>query len=402
MSAFVSQGTAGGGQPLRVLVVDDSKAALAATLSVLGELPGMTIESCVSPIDAYALCSRTPCDIVLLDYAMPELDGIGLTRRLRELPGHETVPIVMITSSTSSDIRLEAIKAGVNDFLNKPFDPVELQARVSNFASLRRAQLELASHALHLEQAVELATAEIVAREEEIIWRLARAIETRDGGTGQHVSRVASIASLLAAGLGYDEAHCRMIYLATPLHDVGKIGISDKVLCKPGRLTPEEMAHMRQHVEIGVRLLEDGTSELLRIAAAIAGGHHERWDGTGYPAGLKGQDIPLVARIVAVADVFDALCSERPYKAAWSLPKAYAEIIACSGTQFDPDCVAVFRQRWPEIVAIMHGKEAADDRSEPSVVEGGWVHGARTLRIVGERRQTGRWSPAFMDQGERN
>ena len=189
-----------------------------------------------------------------------------------------------------------------------------------------------------------------------MIWRLARAIEYRDGDTGEHVSRVAQISQLIANGVGLGPERCRTIYLAAPLHDIGKIAIADAILGKPGKLTPEEIAMMREHVTIGARILENGSSDLIRTAELIAQSHHERWDGAGYPDRLSGTDIPLEARIVAIADVFDALCSERPYKSAWPIEKAYAEIIACSGTHFDPVCVAAFREKWPEILVIMQGE----------------------------------------------
>ena len=242
--------------------------------------------------------------------------------------------------------------------MNKPFDPTELQARVVNLLALRSAQVELADRATWLAGKVEQATAHLLAREEEIIWRLARAIEYRDGDTGEHVSRVAQISKLIAGGIGLTQHHCRMIYLAAPLHDIGKIGIADAILGKPGKLTPAEIGIMREHVTIGARILENGSSELIRTAELIAQSHHERWDGTGYPDKLSGNDIPIEARIVAIADVFDALCSQRPYKPAWPIDKAYAEIITCSGSHFDPACVSAFCDKWSEIEAIMLGAPA--------------------------------------------
>ena len=169
-----------------------------------------------------------------------------------------------------------------------------------------------------------------------------------------------SIFSLVAKGLGLSDERCRMIYLAAPLHDVGKIAIADAILSKPGKLTPDEMAIMRQHVIIGARILENGSSDLIRTAELIALSHHERWDGTGYPDRLSGKDIPIEARIVAIADVFDALCSARPYKQAWPIAKARAEIVGLSGSHFDPACVAAFEAEWPQIEAVMHAKAAPE------------------------------------------
>ncbi len=284
---------------------------------------------------------------------MPKRNGIEVIREIRNDLQHATTPIIMLTSETERSIKIGAIEAGATEFISKPVDAVELRARVKNLLSLRKAQLELQCRATNLEAAINLATREIAAREEEIIWRLARAIEFKDGHTGNHVTRVADISKLIALELGLSEAHARMIYLAAPLHDVGKIGIPDELLGKPARLSAEEFAIMKQHVEIGTQILANGCSELLKIACSIAGGHHEKWDGSGYPAGLAGHQIPLEARIVAVADVFEALCSERPYKRAWSIEAAYAEILSCSGTHFDPDCVAAFVSQWPRIQAMM-------------------------------------------------
>lgn len=321
--------------------------------SIVSEVFAGDVELCLNPLDALTRTETEQYDLILVDHIMPEMSGMEFTAALRQRPAYRSVPIIMVTSDIDKAVRLEAIKSGANDFLSKPFDPIELQARISNLLALRQAQVELANQADRLAREVEKATAHLLLREEEIIYRLARAIEYRDGDTGEHVSRVAQISQIIAQGLGLDPHRCRMIYLSAPLHDIGKIGIADAILSKPGRLTPEEMATMREHVTIGARILGNGSSELIRTAELIAQSHHERWDGTGYPDRLSGADIPIEARIVALADVFDALCSERPYKAAWPLEKAYAEIINCSGSHFDPDCVAAFRARWPEINAIM-------------------------------------------------
>jgi len=357
-------------EAMRALIVDDSKSVLLWMGAALADLPGLELDLCETPEEALALATCRQYDLIVVDYLMPNLTGIEVTAALRQRPNYHTIPIVMITAEHDSEIRLNAILAGVNDFLNKPFDPIELRARITNLMSLRRSQIELAAQASRLKEAVDLATAEIASREEEMIWRLARAIEMRDGGTGVHVSRVATISRTIAEGLSLSPHLCRMIYLAAPLHDIGKIGIRDAVLGKPGRLTPEEMTEIREHVNYGVRLLENGTSDLIRVAAAIVGGHHEKWDGSGYPHGISGEDIPIEARITAVADVFDALCSKRPYKAAWPPEAAKAEIIRCAGGHFDPACVRVFEERWPEIEEI--ARSVSDDAEEPVV----WPSGA--------------------------
>lgn len=344
-----------------ILIVDDSRSSAAAIAGVVARLDDCTAETCLDPIEAMKLCQARQFDLLLVDYVMPKMDGIEVIDALRRSETYRLVPIIMITSEIDQKLRLRAIEAGATDFLTKPFDWVELQARVRNLLALRIAQLELADRARHLASRVEAATHHLVEREEEVIWRLARAIEYRDGTTGDHVSRVAQISRLIARGLGLDEEQARIVYLAAPLHDIGKIGVSDMILQKPGRLTDAEMALMRQHVDIGCHILAEGSSDLIRIAGLIAGAHHEKWDGTGYPEGLAGDAIPLVGRIVAVADVFDALCSERPYKPAWTIERAFDEIVNCSGSHFDPACVDAFRQQWPKISAIMaaSGTEAA-------------------------------------------
>jgi putative two-component system response regulator len=349
---------------MRALIVDDSKSVLLWMGMVLEEVPGLGLDLCEDPEEALRLCGERQYDLLVVDYLMPKMCGTEVIAALRQIDAYKTIPIVMITSERDSEVRLSAILAGVNDFLNKPIDAFELRARVSNLLNLRQAQVELAAHADRLQSAIENATAELIEREEEVIWRLARAIEMRDGGTGAHVSRVAVISQLIAEGLGLDEHRCRMIFLAAPLHDLGKIGIRDAVLGKPGRLTPEEMDEIREHVNFGVRLLAHGSSELIRVAAAIVGGHHEKWDGSGYPNGLKGEAIPIEGRIAAIADVFDALCSVRPYKPAWPPDRAYAEILAGSGSHFDPGCVEVFKARWPEILAVAR-TAATDDSDAP-------------------------------------
>ncbi|QQR39674.1 HD domain-containing phosphohydrolase [Devosia rhizoryzae] len=342
---------------MRVLIVDDSRSSLALIGAIVRETVTGEVELCLNPLKALELCADTQFDLIVVDHIMPEMDGVHFTAALRGRAEYRTVPVIMVTSDSDKNVRIEAIKAGATDFLHKPFDPTELQARVANLLALRQAQVELADRAQWLTREVERATAHLLAREEEIIYRLARAIEYRDGGTGEHVSRVAQISQLIAEGIGLGPDRCRMIYLASPLHDIGKIGIADAILSKPGKLTDGEMAVMREHVTIGARILEQGGSDLIRTAELIAQSHHEKWDGRGYPDQLSGTDIPIEARIVAIADVFDALCSERPYKAAWPIDKAYAEIIRSSGSHFDPACVAAFRAKWTEISAIMQAEE---------------------------------------------
>lgn len=337
---------------MRVIVIDDSPSSLMAIVGHLRQVTGCEPAGHLDPLEALAACGREQFELVLIDYVMPKMNGIEVIAALRGMDAYRTVPIIMITSSGEKFLRRDAICAGASDVLGKPFDALELQARVRNLLALRQAQVELADRAGQLAREVAAATRHLAEREEEVIWRLARAIEIRDGTTGDHVSRVATIARLVAEGLGMDPGQVRNLYLAVPLHDIGKIGIPDAVLQKPGALTDAEMAEMRRHVDIGGKILDQGSSELVRVAAVIARTHHEKWDGSGYPRGLAGLDIPVEGRIAALADVFDALCSERPYKRAWPAEKAYEEILACSGRHFDPRCVRAFTRKWPEIRAL--------------------------------------------------
>ncbi|TAW00095.1 response regulator [Rhizobium ruizarguesonis] len=341
-----------------LLIVDDSESSLLALETAVRGFAGCVVESFTNPLEALARCREVDFDVVLVDYLMPEMNGIEMIRRLRRQPGYEDVPVVMITSQAKRAVRLEALEAGATDFLAKPFDPLELQARVLNLMALHKAQLALADRAKSLDMAFRHATEQADMREQEIIWCLAQAMASRDGNTGDHIERVANIAELIAEGLGLDRIQRRNIYLAAPLHDIGKIAIPDAILQKPGKLERHEIERMREHVPIGVAILANSSAELSRVATAIIAGHHEKWDGTGYPKGLSGDAIPIEARIVAVADVFEALCSDRPYKQAWPVERAYEEIIACSGSHFDLACVAAFRRKWPAIRALFeHGAD---------------------------------------------
>lgn len=337
----------------RIVIIDDSPSALAAVAGAIGPIIGHDLLTFENPRSALVYLKANDADLILVDQTMPFMTGTELIRVLREHPAHRQVPIVMITSDNDRQTRVDAIEAGATEFLHKPFDATELRARVKNLLALRLAQRALADRAKGLEADVETAIGQMRVREEEIIWRLTRAMAYRDGDTGEHIDRVAGIARLVAQELGLPDDRCRMIYLATPLHDVGKIGVSDNILKKPARLTLEETAVMRRHVEIGMRILAGSECELIRVAERIVSGHHERWDGTGYPNGVAGADIPLEARIVAVADVFDALCSERPYKSAWSIDDAFSEIVRGSGSHFDPACVRAFVSRCAEVLEIV-------------------------------------------------
>lgn len=342
----------------RVCIVDDHPTTLKVLSTILLNDENYLIEAFSDPHKAMDQCYNVEFDLILVDYMMPKINGIEFIKQLRKNERYSNVPMVMLTSDNERELRLEAIGAGATDFLNKPIDPNELRLRMRNLANLRAAQVLLENRSAQLSLEVLKATREIIEREEEVIWRLARAIELRDGNTGNHISRVANFARIIAQQLGLDNETCRNIFLATPLHDIGKIGTPDTILLKTGQLDKDELKTMRQHTSIGGVLLENGRSELVRIAHQIAVSHHEKWDGTGYAIGLAGEDIPLPGRIVAIADVFDALCSERPYKRAWSPAEARAEILAQSGKHFDPKCVMAFSEAWPEIMKCYNSAQS--------------------------------------------
>jgi putative two-component system response regulator len=274
---------------------------------------------------------------------MPPPDGITLLRDLgpwTEPPG--MVPVIMLTGDVEPQVRRAALELGARDFVTKPFDVGEVLVRIHNVLETRRLQLQIQGRNASLEQTVEERSSDLEDAQFELIERLALAAEYRDDETHEHAHRVGRNAALLAEVLGFGDDETALIRRAAPFHDVGKIGIQDAILLKPGKLTFEEFETMKLHVTVGVNILAGSASPTLRCAEEIVSSHHEHWDGTGYPAGLGGDAIPMCGRIVAVADVFDALTHIRPYKAAWPLEHAVAEIQLGSGTHFDPAVVDAF------------------------------------------------------------
>jgi two-component system response regulator RpfG len=273
---------------------------------------------------------------------MPGMDGVAFTRAMRAIPDCADVPLVVVTVVEDRNIRYEALDAGATDFLNRPIDQHECQARCRNLLTLRCQQKIISNRAHWLEQQVQVATEAIQARERETLLRLAKAGEYRDEGTGNHVLRIGRYSRLIAEALSLGAQQCHDIELAASMHDIGKVGIPDGILLKSGRLTEDEFRVVQQHARIGYEILKDSPSYYLQLGATIALAHHERYDGSGYPGGIAGADIPLAARIVAVVDVFDALTSSRPYKRPWSVSAAVQYIRDRSGSHFDPDCVTAF------------------------------------------------------------
>ena len=343
---------------MKALLVDDSVSMLSHMQSLVESTSDLRCLCYTDPVRALEAARRTIFDIALIDYDMPVLDGIELIRCLRDMPDYAQVPIVMITTSVDEDVRIRALEAGATDFLPKSPLAAELKVRVRNLIKVSTAVRKVNDQAASLAQDVETATRALLVREEEMIFRLSLALEYRDNDTGGHTIRVAAYSRVIAERLGLRPATCRAIFLASPLHDVGKVAIPDSILLKPGRLDAEEFEVIKGHAAIGERILGGSSSDLIQLAAEIAGGHHERFDGSGYPLGLSGRMIPLAARIVAIADVFDALTTERPYKTAMSIEEAFAYIEDERGRHFDPTCVDAFRAGRDEILAIKLGSRA--------------------------------------------
>lgn len=352
---------------IQALLVDDSRSALEylkRQIEAGGHVEAVTF---TDPLQALSAARDLDIDLALVDYEMPNLDGISFVRELRTLSHFSDIPIAMITSVESDDVRLRALDAGATDFLSKQQKTLETQVRLRNLVKLALAVRKLNDRAAHLASEVAEATRQLQEREEEIILRLALSVEYRDNDTGDHTLRVAKYSRLIAEQLGLPPRLCRDIYLAAPLHDVGKVATPDHILLKPGRLSPEEITVMKTHTEVGGTILAGSRCELIQLAAKIALAHHERWDGTGYPHHIAGDRIPIAARIVAVADVFDALTTARPYKDAFPLSVARQHIEAGRGSHFDPGCVDAFLARWPDVVAIATGQQPLPATAAPAL-----------------------------------
>ena len=337
----------------RVLIIEDNRTNLLMMERLVCQVDGCVPLPFANPLAVHAQIDSLGYDIALIDYQMPGMDGIALINAMRAAPAYADQPVVMITADQERSIRLDAIKAGAVEFLNKPIDPVEFRARLTNIVRLSVVQRQLADRAEWLRSEVDKATAELREREEEIIHRLALAAGYKDKETAEHTVRMARYCRFIAEGLGFDNELCRDIELAAPMHDIGKVGIQDAVLLKPGKLDPHERSHMKEHAAIGGMILGNSKSRLMRLASEIAEAHHERWDGSGYPRGLAEESIPLVGRIAAVADVFDALTTERPYKAAWSISQAFDYLREKAGSEFDPACVAALCQAGTRVSSMV-------------------------------------------------
>jgi len=346
-----------------VLIVDDDDAIrrLIARILERAEL------ECVEAPDASTavqLAERQEFSLVTCDINMPGDSGLGLVRRLRARDAD--VAILMISGMDDLEVASEAGGLGAFGYIIKPFAANELLIAAENALRRRELEMENRTHRVELERLVASRTAELSSAieqlskteqalresQEEAIQRLAHAAEYRDPTTGAHINRMSRTCELLACKAGQGRERAELIRIASPMHDIGKIGVADEILRKSGKLTSEEMDEMRKHPTIGGEILAGSDSDLLRLGASIALSHHERWDGSGYPHGLSAQEIPVEGRIVAIADVFDALTSERPYKPAFEIDHAVDVMTRERGTHFDPDLLDVFLDLVDEVVDV--------------------------------------------------
>ena len=325
----------------RILVADDEKANVTLLTRILFRAGYEQLQWTTDSRDVLKVLDSFDPDVLLLDLHMPNLDGFDVLRQLAPyLNGGSHLPVLMLTGDVSPEIMRNALSLGAKDFVAKPFDAGEVLLRISSLLETRFLYRALEMQNLLLESRVDERTRELQESQLEIVERLARAAEIRDEDTGRHTIRVGDLSALLADALGLDRKRSELIRRAAVLHDVGKIGIPDRILLKPGTLTVTEIELIRSHTVIGAGILSGGQSELVKIAEVIALNHHEHWDGGGYPCGLVGEAIPLEARIIAVADVVDALSHRRPYRQAWPMEKVIDEIERKAGHQFDPAVVA--------------------------------------------------------------
>lgn len=318
-------------QQAKILVVDDEPLNLKVLKQVLQD--NYRLSFAKNGMDALELVKKERPGLILLDVMMPGMTGFEVCRQLKSDPETNTIPVIFVTALADEADESEGFAAGGVDYINKPISPALVRARVKTHLSL-----------VHID--------ELKRTHLELIQRLGRAAEFKDNETGMHVMRMSHVSGRLALQLGMDPYFSEQLIHAAPMHDIGKIGIPDHVLLKPGKLNDEELALMRKHPEMGAKILDNSTSPLIKLAHSVALYHHEKWDGSGYPFGLKGKAIPIEARIVAVADVFDALLNKRPYKEAWPVEAAVAEIESNRGKHFDPAIVDAMLQCLPDLLAI--------------------------------------------------
>ncbi|MFK8114694.1 MAG: HD domain-containing phosphohydrolase [Rubripirellula sp.] len=370
----------------KILIIDDEQVNIEIVKAYLEE---ERFENLISTTDSTKACGmireQRP-DIVLLDINMPNVSGLEILEMMRADKEMQLTPAIVLTAANDPEIKIKALGLGASDFLAKPVDPSELMIRLQNVLAVKAYQDHLADYSEKLEQQVRIRTAELIRSRQEAIHCLARAGEYRDDDTGHHVTRVGRYSALIAGEMGFPREAIDLIEQAAQLHDVGKIGIPDAILHKPGKLDPqefdmikehcsigrriinplshEESIRLKTHTSVGMQIMGSTNSPVLKLAAVIAATHHEKWDGSGYPKGLAGNAIPIEGRIVAVADVFDALSSARPYKEAFTIQKCLDILNDGRGTHFDPRALDAFMRRKDDAIRI---REEYFDQTETNV-----------------------------------
>lgn len=315
----------------RILIVDDEPANLKVMREVLGNQYRMSFAK--SGAAALALLEKEQPKLILLDIMMPDMNGFEVCEILKSTAALSHIPIIFVTALGDESDEFKGFELGAVDYITKPISPAIVRARVKTHLSLVQAEQLKQAHV-------------------DLVHRLGRAAEYKDTDTGEHIARMSQYSKLLALEFGMGEQQAELLRQAAPMHDVGKIGIPDAILLKPGRLTPDEFDHMKQHAAIGAQILANSSSPLLQLAHKLAIEHHEKWDGSGYPNGLKGEQISVEGRIVAIADVFDALTTKRPYKEAWGVEEALEHMQAQAGKHFDPHLINLFVNKLDAIIAI--------------------------------------------------
>jgi two-component system response regulator RpfG len=333
-----------------VVIIDDEFTSRAILDKVVRNVQkNIIVKTFADPIAAMEWVRTNQPDLIMLDYMMGGMTGLEVVQQIRRIASLEGVPIVVVTSLEEREVRYRVLDAGATDFITKPIDPYECRVRCRNMLSLRMQQKIILSRSQFLEYRVADATMQIHQREQETLFRLAKAGEYRDQDTGDHILRMARYSRLIAEAMGLPQDKCDLIEAAAPMHDIGKIGMPDNILLKPGKLSVDEFDVMKAHPQVGYQILQNSPSKYLSMGAEVALGHHEKFDGSGYPQGLKGEQIPLEARIVSVADVYDALTSDRPYKRGWSNEESLAYLTAQKGSHFDPNCVEAFLAQFSKV-----------------------------------------------------
>lgn len=392
--------TEGNAQNPRILIIDDMPENIRLLVALL-KPEGYVIDTAEDGIEALRIAADAPPDVVLLDFAMPGMDGIEVCSRLKKSPQTANSEVIMVTGSSEHKVHVRSLEAGADDFLHKPIESAILRARVRRSIRTKRLldanfayQQELKAYNEQLEARIHERTQQVVRTQHVTVFALAKLSESRDNETGVHLERMSRYTLAVAREMSRSDKYraimtqefLDMLFFSSPLHDIGKVGIPDAILLKPGKLTRDEFEIMKLHTVIGGRTLDAANDEaetdtFLEMGRDIAYAHHEKWDGNGYPNGLRGLDIPLPARVTALGDVYDALTSRRPYKEPFSHEKAKAIIVEGKGSHFDPDVVDAFLAVEDEFIAIA---EAHQDEGGPSALE----QLIQQLRMEGEGAPT--------------